>query len=129
MKVDIEAERRALERPMEITPRNSQTPDDDYMIGPVPPEPQLQSDLAKGIAKELELLEKPLVLHSELALQALESVMKAEEIVLKSPLARRISKEVSAEEKSVEAKLFARSGCTKAAEESSRPVAKRGLFY
>ena len=92
----LPAERRALERPDETTPRNSNTDDDYCAYNVAPPEVFLHSELALGVVRELELSKKPICLRSDLALRCLIEDMPT--IKLVSPLARRAALAVEREE-------------------------------
>ena len=98
---DIAAEVRALEREyerrelLEVTPRNSVTSDsEDGATAPAPMLPILQSVLAQGAEREVELMEKPIVLTSDLACQILISSLSPLNLV--SPLGKAMAAAVEA---------------------------------
>ena len=116
--VTTDVDETAVWERQEITPRNSRTPDDDVdeegvisgaggaaanaarvvsgtRTPPIPVEPILQSELARGIALELDLLAQPLELRSELALQIVEQHVLPK-LELHSSLAKQAAAEVEA---------------------------------
>jgi hypothetical protein len=116
--VSTDVDETAVWERQEITPRNSRTPDDDVdeegvissaggaaanaarvvsgtRTPPIPVEPILQSELARGIALELDLLAQPLELRSELALQIVEQHVLPK-LELHSFLAKQAAAEVEA---------------------------------
>lgn len=102
--VSTDVDETAVWERQEITPRNSRTPDDDVdEVGvgsgtrtpPIPVEPILQSELARGISLELDLLAQPLELRSELALQMVEQHVLPK-LELHSSLAKQAAAEVEA---------------------------------
>ena len=116
--VSTDVDETAVWERQEITPRNSRTPDDDVdeegvisgaggaaansarvvsgtRTPPIPVEPILQSELARGIALELDLLAQPLELRSELALQIVEHHVLPK-LELHSSLAKQAAAEVEA---------------------------------
>jgi len=69
----------------------------EYIVGgQLVAEPLLVSDLARGVLKELELCEAPIVLTSELSIRIVKDNLPP--VKLSSPLARRAAAAVAAEE-------------------------------
>ena len=128
----LPAERRSLERKAhemvlldlrtaaEVTPRSSANPDDAHDDTPAEPMAvALQSELARGVALEIELEATPIVLQSDLALRVVTAALPS--IELTSPLARRAAAIIEGDEAAMAAKA--------GKETALRPAAARGLAY
>ena len=107
MSLTMPAERRALERPLEITPRNSSTEslEDDFGVEPKPV--LLRSDLGLAAQREVESSEKPLDLQSEIGLSDVQSEKPLPSLKLSSPLAHEALAWVATENKSAAEELEA----------------------